>query len=230
MPAPDESLGRTHLWSPARIVDWNAARPRPGVGGRPRGPVSVDPYEVPELPREGRSKWTVHGERVLYANRWARLSLVDVEPPTGERYECHVVTLPAAAIIALHDPARDRVLMMWRHRFASDVWSWEFPGGVVEEGEDPAATAAREAVEETGFRPLSVEHVTSFEPMVGQVRSRHHVYIGHGVEEVGEPTETTESDGTEWIPTSALLAMVREGKIVTSGAVVAALYLVAARD
>jgi predicted DNA-binding transcriptional regulator AlpA len=35
MPAPDMTLGRTHAWRPARIIEWHASRPRPGVGGRP---------------------------------------------------------------------------------------------------------------------------------------------------------------------------------------------------
>lgn len=35
MPEPDMTVGRTHVWKPARIVEWHKGRPRPGVGGRP---------------------------------------------------------------------------------------------------------------------------------------------------------------------------------------------------
>ena len=35
MPAPDLTVGRTHMWRPRRIVAWHQGRPRPGVGGRP---------------------------------------------------------------------------------------------------------------------------------------------------------------------------------------------------
>lgn len=35
MPAPDLTVGRTHIWRPARIIAWHRLRPRPGVGGRP---------------------------------------------------------------------------------------------------------------------------------------------------------------------------------------------------
>lgn len=34
MPAPDLTVGRTHMWRPKRIIDWHSSRPRPGVGGR----------------------------------------------------------------------------------------------------------------------------------------------------------------------------------------------------
>src|SRR3954464_3924289 len=33
MPAPDRTLGRTHLWRPSTIVQWQQHRPRIGEGG-----------------------------------------------------------------------------------------------------------------------------------------------------------------------------------------------------
>ncbi|WP_313047547.1 NUDIX domain-containing protein [Nonomuraea jabiensis] len=50
---------------------------------------------------------------------------------------------------------------MWRHRFVFDRWGWELPGGLVEAGEDPMVTAAREVEEETGYRPKNVERLVS---------------------------------------------------------------------
>ena len=44
MPAPDMTVGRTHVWKPARIIEWHEKRPRPGVGGRPVSPA--DPSDV----------------------------------------------------------------------------------------------------------------------------------------------------------------------------------------
>lgn len=40
IPAPDMTVGRTHMWKPARIIEWHAGRPRPGVGGRTRSDQS----------------------------------------------------------------------------------------------------------------------------------------------------------------------------------------------
>jgi 8-oxo-dGTP pyrophosphatase MutT (NUDIX family) len=164
---------------------------------------------------------------VIYDNPWARLSLVDVQPLHGERYESHVVTLPAAAMTALLDDSGAKVLLMWRHRFAVDLWNWELPGGVVDEGEDPAVTAAREIEEETGYRARRLEHAVTFEPMTGQVRSPHHVFVGHGAERVGEPTEQNEADRIEWMPLARVPGLIRAGEVANSGSLVALLYVLA---
>jgi hypothetical protein len=59
-------------------------------------------------------RWTVHGERVIYDNEWIRLVLTDVELPSGQRFEHHVVRLPhEAAGTVVDDPDRG-VLLLWR--------------------------------------------------------------------------------------------------------------------
>ncbi len=67
-------------------------------------------------------------------------------------------------------------------------------------GGDPADTALRETVEETGWRPKSLEHVLSYQPMVGMVDSPHEIFVGHGAEKVGEPTDLEEAGHIEWVP------------------------------
>lgn len=52
--------------------------------------------------------------------------------------------MPEGRDDGLLDHARERVLMIWRHRFVLDQWTWELPGGSVDSDEDPAITAARE--------------------------------------------------------------------------------------
>jgi len=70
---------------------------------------------------------------VIYDNPWVWLGQVLVELPDGERFWHHVVRLHRAAMMVLVDD-RERVLLLWRHRFVQDRWGWELPGGLIDEG------------------------------------------------------------------------------------------------
>ncbi len=172
----------------------------------------------------GASRWKTFGERVIYDNPWVWLGQVDVELPDGERFWHHVVRLHRAAMMVLVD-GQDRVLLLWRHRFVQDRWGWELPGGLIDEGEEPGETAARELEEETGYRAGRVEHLITFQPMVGMVDSEHVVFTGRDPERLGEPTETTEVERMEWVPLASVPGLIAAGEIWNSGTLVALLRL-----
>ncbi len=216
MPAPEQTLGRTHLWRPATIRNWQATR---------HGAAGSTPIAAPS--RTDPSEWLVHGERDLYANEYVRLSLVDVEPPHGERFEHHVVSMKPAAMTAVLNQEGTHIALMWRHRFATDRWNWELPGGLVDNGEEPSETARREMEEELGFRVKSLRHLVTFEPVIGMVRAAHDVYLARGFEVVGEPTERNEMQRFEWVPLDRVKGLIDNGDISNSGTLVALLYLLA---
>ncbi len=170
----------------------------------------------------------VFGERTLYVSRWVRLVLVDVETPDGRRFEHHVVRLARVAIAVVLD-GEDRVLLMWRHRFVPDAWGWELPGGIVEDGEDAAAAAARETEEETGWRPGQLRPLTSFQPMVGMVDTPHDVFLAESATKVGEPTDQEEAGRVEWVALADVPDLIEKGLVAGSGSLVGLLQVLALR-
>ena len=93
-------------------------------------------------------------------------------------------------------------------------------------GEEPEVTAVREIEEETGYRPRSIEHLVTFEPMIGMVRNAHHVFLARGAERVAEPTEKNEGR-FEWVPLADVPKFIAEGKVVNSGTLIALLHVLA---
>jgi 8-oxo-dGTP pyrophosphatase MutT (NUDIX family) len=174
-------------------------------------------------------RWRVFGERMLYDNPWVRLVKVDVQPPHGERFEHHVVRLQRVAIAAVIDDDADRVLMLWRHRFVTDEWGWELPGGIVDGDEQGATAAAREVEEETGWRPGQMTNLLSFQPMIGMVDTPHELFVAHGAERVGAPTDLEEAGRVDWIPLGSVLDLISKGEILGSGSLVALLHILATR-
>nr|WP_281353716.1 NUDIX hydrolase [Phytoactinopolyspora mesophila] len=130
-------------------------------------------------------------------------------------------------MVVLLDDAQEHALMLWRHRFISDVWNWELPGGLVDEGESPSQTAARELEEETGYQARTLEHLVTFEPMIGTVTCPHHVFLARHGEPTGAPTETTEMQRMEWVRLQQIPELIRVGEVKNSGTLVALLHVLA---
>ncbi|WP_431991748.1 NUDIX hydrolase [Streptomyces albogriseolus] len=130
---------------------------------------------------------------------------------------------PVAVATVVNDA--NEVLLLWRHRFITDSWGWELAAGVVEDGEDVAAAAARELEEETGWRPGPLHHLISVEPSNGLTDARHHIYWSHEGEYVGDPVDAFESDRREWVPLKAVPDLITRGEVPAANMAAALLLL-----
>jgi hypothetical protein len=82
------------------------------------------------------TQWKVRGDRLVDENPFIRLSIASVELPDGTKFEQYVMRMRRTATTVVLDE-QDRVLLMWRHRFITDQWVWELPGGYVDQGRGP---------------------------------------------------------------------------------------------
>jgi len=166
-----------------------------------------------------RTKWLIHNERLVDENPHIRLSIATVELPDGTVFDQYVMRMRRAAMTVVLDESRRHVLLVWRHRFIIDRWLWELPGGYVDPSEDWTAAALREVVEETGWRPKSIERVLTFQPIVGSADCPQDIYVAYGAERVGEP-DVNESEAVRWVPLAEVPAMIARGDIVGSGTII----------
>ncbi|XVS62078.1 NUDIX hydrolase [Actinosynnema sp. CA-299493] len=170
------------------------------------------------------TQWTVRGTRRVYASEWVNVDLDDVDIPDGPRFEHHVLRFPRASTGAVVTD-RDRVLLLWRHRFTTDTWGWEIPAGWSEQGEDPAQAVAREVREETGYEPHDVTLMVTYSPMTGISSQRYYVYLARSATLVGGH-EVAEASRVEWIPVSDLRRLIKTGQITDGPSLTAlAVYL-----
>ncbi|MBQ3265724.1 MAG: NUDIX hydrolase [Ruminococcus sp.] len=76
------------------------------------------------------------------------------------------------------------LVRQWRH--AAECLSLEFPGGVVDRGEDAMTAARRELLEETGFQAEKITHLGSVSPNPALFKNQFHVYLAEELTPTGE--------------------------------------------
>ncbi|MQA93136.1 MAG: NUDIX domain-containing protein [Streptosporangiales bacterium] len=168
-------------------------------------------------------RWTVHSEEPLYKDPWLDIRVADVEITGGRHLQHRLIrTAPGAGAVVLDD--QRRVLLLWRHRFITDTWAWEIPVGGMNAAEAPAAAAAREVEEETGWRPGPMRPLTVVHPTPGISDSKHHIFLADGATLQGTPAEDWEAERIEWVPLTQIPSLIAKGDIV-AGTTMAALCL-----
>jgi 8-oxo-dGTP pyrophosphatase MutT (NUDIX family) len=148
-------------------------------------------------------------------------------PPVGDDSDRRVaILLDAPAwinVVPLLPDGRVVLVRQWRYGVAAETL--EIPGGMVEPGEEPAAAAERELLEETGYRATRWTRLGELEPNPAFQTNRITTFLAEGLERVGEP----EGDGDEEItldtaPLAEIPALIAGGQIRHT-LVVAAFYL-----
>jgi ADP-ribose pyrophosphatase len=64
-----------------------------------------------------------------------------------------------------------------QYRPALETFTWELPAGLVDPGEDAAACARRELMEETGFAARAVHALGSYAPCTARLSNRVHSFF-----------------------------------------------------
>jgi ADP-ribose pyrophosphatase len=156
---------------------------------------------------------------------------------TGERFYLDAVEVPlrgggtkkkdmlghpgAVALVPVLDDGR--IVLIQNRRFAVAETLWEIPAGTLEPGEDPHDCAARELVEETGYRAAKLEPLAEFYTAPGFCNERMHVYVATGLEEVGQNLEPSEQITVHVLAEKDVRERLRDGTI-QDGKTMASLY------
>jgi ADP-ribose pyrophosphatase len=118
------------------------------------------------------------------------------------------------------------VVMVRQYRHGADRVTLETPGGLVDPGEEPAAAAARELLEETGYEASEVVPLGGVNPNPALFGNHLHAYLGRGARRVADVRGDggTEETVVELVPFADLRRLIRAG-VVNHALVVAVVYL-----
>lgn len=147
-------------------------------------PTEHDPRHPDAGHPGGQLAWTPLRVDVAYQG-FIRVESRDYRLPDGRRTRWDVLAGGrTVAVVAL--TTGGRVVLARQYRPGPGRILDELPGGMVDQGEDVAAAAARELLEETGYRAGSVEVVGSTW-LAGFATILRHAAVARGCVRVGDP-------------------------------------------
>jgi ADP-ribose pyrophosphatase len=116
-------------------------------------------------------------------------------------------------------------LMVEIYRYGIDKVLLEFPGGTIEESEEPIKTARKELLEETGYDSKILEYKGWFYTWPSKMNQKTHVFLAKGLEKTKEQNlEETEEIKVKRISKHELFARLKSQEIKTAGAISAFFY------
>jgi 8-oxo-dGTP pyrophosphatase MutT (NUDIX family) len=121
---------------------------------------------------------------------WVSIIAREVEFAPGARPEIyHALGQQdyVAIVAALPD---GRIPIIRQYRPALETFTWELPAGMVDPGEDAAATCSRELTEETGLEARAVHALGCYAPCTARLSNRvHSFFVEAGPSSGAKPAE-----------------------------------------
>ena len=169
------------------------------------------------------------GSKRIYTGRVINLDVDRVRFPDDSTGELELIRHPGAAGVLpfLSDPEGPdpTILLIQQYRYAADGPLYEIPAGRLDKGEDPAACARRELLEEVGVTAGRLERLTTIWTTPGFTDERIHLFWAADLStgtHAREPDEFIEVVPT---PVSKALTFIRDGVISDAKTVVGILYM-----
>jgi ADP-ribose pyrophosphatase len=145
------------------------------------------------------------------------------ELPNGRIFEAMALEFHTwAVVVAL--TKNEEVVLIRQYRHGAQGVFWEFPGGVVEDDENPLAGARRELLEETGYTTSHIVEVGRFYPNPALQTNVLYACLARDVEKTDiQKLDEAEEIEVHLVPLSELVAMTKRGDFL-HGLQVAALF------
>jgi ADP-ribose pyrophosphatase len=154
---------------------------------------------------------TTTPEVLLVARRFRVVRHVERSPDGSEHVKDIVEHPGAVTIVPMVDD--DHVCLIRNARVAVGRTLVELPAGTLEPGEDPAHTAARELIEETGYRAATVERLVEFFMSPGILSERMHVFVARGLTQGNPQREAGEQIENLVVSWADAMRMIDDGTI-----------------
>src|SRR5450432_4240110 len=120
--------------------------------------------------------------KIVYRGKIFGIRRDEVIEPSGVRTSREMITHPGSVVV-LPVLADGRVILIRQYRHAAREFLWELVAGRIDKGESPRQAAARELIEETGYRAKRFRVYLDFFPSPGFLEERMFILLASGLKE-----------------------------------------------
>jgi ADP-ribose pyrophosphatase len=168
-------------------------------------------------------KVKVLSSKIVYEGAVFGVRRDEVIEPSGVRATREVVTHPGSVVVLPVLPD-GRILLIQQYRHATRQYLWELVAGRIDAGETPREAAARELIEETGYRAAKFRIFLNIFPTPGFLEERMFILLAEGLR-VGEAQpEEDEKIVSRAYNRKQLEEMIRNGTLRDAKSIAGILY------
>jgi ADP-ribose pyrophosphatase len=130
--------------------------------------------------RQPNKKAKILKSEVIFEGKSFGVRRDELIEPTGVRTMREVVTHPGSVVVLPVLPD-GKIVLVRQYRHATGQYLWELVAGRMEKGENPEKGAARELVEETGYRAKKFTVFLDLFPTPGFLQERMYLLLAEGL-------------------------------------------------
>jgi ADP-ribose pyrophosphatase len=160
----------------------------------------------------GKGTAEILGSEMIYQGPVFGLRRDEVVEPSGLRTKREVITHPGSVVV-LPVLADGRIVMIRQYRHATRQYMWELVAGRKEPEETPKQGAARELLEETGYRAKRFKVFLDFFPTPGFLEERMYLLLAEGLTAGQAQPEEDEKIEVRPFKLKELKQMIKSGRL-----------------